>query len=61
MIGTFVTAKLFNKDECRQGYIISMIPFVIQGESGVHYLCCGNPVVVANPPYNKSIDADQKS
>ena len=50
MIGKFVTAKLFGKDGCRQGWIISMVPFIIEGQSGIHYHCSGDPTEVINPP-----------
>ena len=55
MIGKFVTAKLFGKDDCRQGWIISMEPFIIQGRLGIHYHCSGLPVIIHNPPTNKII------
>ncbi len=50
MIGTFVTAKLFGRDDCRQGYIISMVPLIIEGVSGIHYHCSGEPTRVLNAP-----------
>ena len=60
MLGTFVTAKLFNKDDCRQGWVISTIPFIIQGQTGIHYHCSGVPVKVINPPPNQPLDSDGK-
>lgn len=59
MLGTFVTAKLFGKDDCRQGWVISTIPLIIQGQSGIHYHCSGKPVLVVNPPPNQALDADE--
>ena len=49
-IGKFVTAKLYGKNDCRQGWAISSSPFRIKGESGQVYLCEGSPTIVINPP-----------
>jgi hypothetical protein len=61
MLGRFVTAKLFGKDDCRQGWIISTVPFIIQGQSGIHYHCSREPVLVVNPPPNQQIQRTQKA
>jgi len=51
MLGKFVTAKLFGKkNEYRQGWVISLFPLIIQGKSGIHYHCSGEPKLVINPP-----------
>lgn len=50
MIGLFVTAKLFRKYSCRQGWVISMKPLIIQGQSGTYYRCSGVPIRISNPP-----------
>lgn len=57
MIGKFVTAKLFGKDDCRQGCVKSLSPLIIQGISGIHYHCEGEPVIVVNPP---TVDLNDK-
>lgn len=54
MLGKFVTAKLFNQDGCRQGWVISTVPLIIQGHSGIHYHCSDNPVEVINPPLGQN-------
>ena len=55
MIGKFVTAKLLGKNDCRQGWIVSVSPLKIEGQSGQQYLCEGKPVVVVNPPQREKI------
>ena len=54
MVGkfTFVTAKLLGKEDCRQGWLMSLRPLRIKGESGKVYLCEGTPKRVINPPPN---------
>lgn len=52
MIGKsiFVTAKLLRKEDCRQGWLLSLHPLRIKGESGKVYACEGTPTRVINPP-----------
>ena len=50
LLGFFVTAKLKGQDDSRQGWVTSIDPLMIRGESGVNYECAGNPVLVTNPP-----------
>jgi hypothetical protein len=50
MLEKFVVAKLFNKNDCRQGFVKSITPFIIQGVSEAYYRCEGTPVLVVNPP-----------
>jgi hypothetical protein len=50
MLEKFVTAKLFGKNDCRQGFVKRLIPLIIQGVSGTYYYCEGTPVLVVNPP-----------
>lgn len=50
MLEKFVTAKLFGKNDCRQGFVKRLIPLIIQGVSGTYYHCEGAPVLVVNPP-----------
>jgi hypothetical protein len=52
LFGKFVTARLVDTDDVRQGYIIDLrLPhFRIVGKSGEEYICCGNPVVVPSVP-----------
>lgn len=45
LIDKFVTAKTIN-DKIRQGYVVSLTPFVIRGESGTYYTCKGQPTIV---------------
>jgi len=47
--GKFVTAQLKGKDECRQGWVISTNPLILEGKYG-KYECEGIPVIVENPP-----------
>lgn len=61
MLGKFVTAKLFREDDCRQGYVISLIPLVIQGVSGIYYHCEGTPVLVVNPPPDQMLKQTPKA
>jgi len=49
-LGRFVTAKLMGLEDCRQGWVIELCPFIIQGESGDFYQCEGTPIIVKNPP-----------
>lgn len=53
LLGKFVTAKLIDKNDCRQGWVISLNPLIIKGQSGTQYKCEGTPVVVINPPEKK--------
>lgn len=52
LFGVFVTARLKNgiNGEPRQGWVKSIDPLVIRGESGTFYECEGTPTVVVNPP-----------
>jgi len=51
MIGKFVSVKLKGtKKDVRQGWIISLKPFQIIGQSGTVYKGEGEPVVISNPP-----------
>ncbi len=50
LLGQFVTARLRNKEEIRQGWIISIKPFIIKGQTGNIYYCTGKPVLISNPP-----------
>jgi hypothetical protein len=45
----YVTAKLAGEDDCRQGWVISLDPLVIQGFQET-YRCEGRPRAVINPP-----------
>ena len=56
MLGKFVTAKLFGKNDCRKGWVISVIPLIIQGELGIHYHCSGTSVLVVNPHPNPPLE-----
>ena len=49
----FVTAKLLGKEDCRQGWLTSLHPLKIKGQSGKVYLCEGTPKRVVNPPPNQ--------
>lgn len=53
-IDKFVTAKLVNIIEPRQGWVTNIFKeyglFIIKGQSGALYVCEGNPVIVKNPP-----------
>lgn len=52
MVGKFifVTARLLGKKDCRQGWLMSLHPLRIKGESGKVYACEGRPKIVINPP-----------
>ena len=52
-LGTFVTAKLKGKEECRQGTIVRIQPLRIKGQSGAIYDCEGIPTLVVNPSLTK--------
>lgn len=52
---SFVTARLKDSADCRQGWLISYRPLLIQGVSGFVYECHGRPVKVANPPKKRVI------
>lgn len=49
-LGRYVTAKLKGAEDCRQGWVVELDPFVIKGESGELYTCEGDTVLVSNPP-----------
>lgn len=55
MLGKFVTAKLRDKDDCRQGAVICEDPLTIRDQTGGEYLCEGIPTCVVNPPNNCGI------
>ena len=46
--GTFVTARLKGKEDCRQGVFVKGTPeeFLIMGESGTVYKCEGAATIV---------------
>jgi len=48
--GKFVTAKLLGKEDCRQGWVVAINTIIIQGQSGIIYICEGKPTIVCNPP-----------
>jgi len=50
LLGEFVTAKLKGEISPRQGWVVSLDPLKIQGQSGEVYECEGTPVKVINPP-----------
>ena len=52
LLGVFVTARLKGgiNGEPRQGWVETVNPLTIRGESGTLYECEGTPVVVINPP-----------
>jgi hypothetical protein len=50
LVGQFVTARLRDEVGCRQGWVISVDPLRIRGESGTEYDCEGEPTIVINPP-----------
>jgi hypothetical protein len=45
IFGHFVTAKLKDKDDCRQGIVISVNPLILRGKLG-DYECEGPPTIV---------------
>ena len=53
--GAFVTARLKGgiNGEPRQGWVVSIDPLKIRGESGAIYECEGSPTAVINPPGRK--------
>lgn len=55
LLGVFVTARLKNgiNGEPRQGWVETVDPLTIRGESGTLYECEGTPTVVINPPDRK--------
>ena len=50
--GVFVTAKLKDKNDHREGAVISVNPLRIRGQTGAEYDCEGRPKIVINPPEN---------
>lgn len=50
MLNKFVTAKLKNTNDYRQGVVISTEPLILKGVSGKTYKCEGVPTLVDNPP-----------
>lgn len=46
IFGHWVTAKLKNKADCRQGIVVNIDPLVIRGESGKEYECEGEPTLL---------------
>lgn len=59
MIGKFVTAKLKGKTDCRQGWVVSEDPFIVQVQSGAFYEIDGDPsdtVEVISPPERPPTD-----
>ena len=50
ILGHYVTAKLKNKDDCRQGIVIRTNPLIIRGELG-DYECEGTPTAVSIAEY----------
>lgn len=56
LIDKFVTAKLADEEDCRQGWVIDVSAtglFVIRGESGELYVCEGDPTIVDPQPERK--------
>jgi hypothetical protein len=52
LLGLFVTATLGGglNGEPRQGFVESVEPLILRGESGEQYECCGQAAIVSNPP-----------
>ncbi len=58
MLGKFVTAKLKDRIDPRQGWVISEHPLLIKGLSGTIYECEGEIKEVINPP-TKYVKGDE--
>ena len=55
LIGKFVSAKLRGRKEARQGWVISIDPLQIIGQSNTVYKCEGEPVIIDNPPQRENL------
>ena len=50
-IGKYVTAKLKDADDCRQGVLVSLNPGRVIGVSGDEYICDDDVTVITEHPH----------